>query len=162
MKYIVLSLLLLVACLSNAQNLQVNTKNQPAYYIDSVLVPKMPYLDINKITDMTVVKESGHANQPNGAVYIRTKNPTDLHLLSLEAVAQKYIPAGTPYLVMVDNEFIRDMTGVKIDSAYILRCDTLSTKEFSHLQNAPALMILKIYTRSKANAEKEGQIMIRG
>jgi hypothetical protein len=161
MKYSILFLFLLTAFISNAQTLSVLHKNDPAYFLNNVKYDKLPLFDVDKIESMSVVKDQPE-QYPNGAIKIKSKSDATFSFLSLEQVAKKYISDATPYMVMVDNEFITDMSGVSIDMSYILKCETLSTKDFKHLQNLPAMIILKITTATKANIENAKKIMIRG
>ena len=161
MKYSLLFLFLLAAFHSNAQTQPAVHKSNPTYLLDSVKYVKLPLFDINKIESITVIKDQP-AQYPNGAVLIKSKEDAGFNFVSLAQVAKKYIDDATPYMVMIDNEFITDMSDVSIDSSYILRCETLSTKDFRHLQNMPAMIILKITTATKDNIEKTKRIIIRG
>jgi hypothetical protein len=161
MKYSLLFLFLLTAFISNAQTQPAAHKNNPTYLLDSVKYTKLPVFDAGKVESITVIKNQP-ALYPNGAILIKSKSDAGFNFASLEQVAKKYINDATPYMVMVDNEFITDMSDATIDLLYILKCETLSTKDFKHLQNMPAMMILKITTASKENMEKAKRNIIRG
>ena len=38
---------------------------------------------------------------------------------------------------MIDNEFVKDMEGIKIDSSFILDCNVVNVKDVAYLQNRP-------------------------
>lgn len=129
--------------------------------LNAVKYAKLPVFDANKIESITVIKDQP-AQYPDGLIQITSKDDANFKFLSIEQVAKKYITDATPYMVMIDNEFITDMNDVVIDSSYILRCDKVSTKDFKHLQNMPAMIILKITTATKENIEKSKKLIIRG
>lgn len=160
-KRLLASLLLLSTYASQAQIAHNPGKNPPDVYIDSVRFAGMPYFDLDKIVDIRVAKDQ-RGSRNNGVIYITAKAPRSFSFLSLEQVAQQHTKGSTPAMVMVDNQFITDMTGMAIDSSYILRCETLSTKDFKYLQLLPSMNIVNIITASKENVEKSKKIMIRG
>lgn len=161
MKRLITALLLLSACVSQAQIAHNPGKNPPDVYIDSARFTGMPYFDLDKMVDIQVAKDQA-GSRNNGVIYLKAKAPHSFSFLSLEQVAKQHIKDGTPAMVMVDNQFITDMTGMAIDSSYILRCETLSTKDFRYLRHLPAMSIVNIITASKENVERSKRIMIRG
>ena len=161
MKYCLSLLLLVTAFIANAQTKPAAHKNDPVYFLNTTKYNKLPVMDPGTIQTITVIKDQP-AQFPDGAVYIQSKDDVQYHFISLEQVAQKYIGNAKPFMAMIDNEFITDMANVVIDSAFILKCDTLSTKDFVHLQHMPEMMILKITTATKENIEKSKRIIIRG
>ncbi|MBE7173599.1 MAG: hypothetical protein INR73_23705 [Williamsia sp.] len=161
MKYVTCLLLLFCTLLGYGQQ-KSSLGLLPAYYIDSVKVSSMPLFDPNKIAAIDVIKDDPKQENRHSAIYITLSKPHDLNLLTLEEIAKKRIPAGTPCLFMIDNEIVKDVETVLIDSSYIFQYELLNTKDFKYLQALPALTILNIRVRTKANLDKEKSILIRG
>lgn len=91
-------------------------------------------------------------------IHVKTKEGTELKLVSLADLKSKYIKSGSgPVLFMVDGELIKDdYDKYKIDESYIARIfidHMKSTKENIDLG------IIKILTKSKRNNR---DIIIRG
>lgn len=161
MKYIITLLLFTTGYIVKAQTLPVFHKPQPAYILDSVQYKKMPLFDLNVVESITVIKDDKE-RFPNGAVYLTSKADAAFNFISLEALAKKYIGDTKSYIVMVDDDFIMDMTDYAIDSAFVLKCEIVSTKDFVHMQHMPDMKIVKVTTATDANKAKKRKIMIRG
>jgi hypothetical protein len=132
MKHFLPFVLLFLTDISYGQQKGGHKVPPPVYFVDSVRYTALPVFDPQKIQSIDIVKGQDTASHTSGRVYIKTKNPKDLHFLSLAQVAQQQAPGGGPYLFMIDNEFIKDTTGCKIDSAYILRCLKIPSKEVQY------------------------------
>jgi hypothetical protein len=71
--------------------------------------------------------------------------------------------AKSPMLFMLDDEFLKDIDNIKIDSSYILKVEMTKTADIDYLKKAvPGLTIFKIVTKTKENLDKQNRIMIRG
>ena len=62
----------------------LNSKNLPEYFLDSVRIDKNQlFFDPNKIAEINVVKEKDTTTQSYGKIYIKSKNPKDFNVISL-------------------------------------------------------------------------------
>lgn len=138
-----------------------NSYMAPVFFLDSVPINGLGTFDNNKIEDFKVV--SGDAAFPNDRIYIKSKNPNDFKFLTASDILKVYhIPQGTSAIFMLDNEFISDTTAFKIDSSYILSVEVVKASEIEYLPNyIPSLEILKVFTATKENMDKQKIIRIR-
>lgn len=154
---------------SNAKT-KPNSEWQPLWYLDSVNVSaaQLQYINPNNIERVDVVKGYRDSiNRLEGKIYIKTKGLKRLKFLTIfDIVKTSLTDRKAPMMFMVDNEFLMDTTGFKIDSCYILRIEIVKTSESDYLKNViPNLTILKIFTRTKENLDKleeKSKIRIRG
>jgi hypothetical protein len=165
MKILLLSILLISAACRGQSRAQFSPsiqKDGPQFFLDSQRLVCMPYLDPEKLEDINVVKNLDSVTGQYGRVYMRSKYPHVFHFLDLPEIAasQHLSPSGC--LFMIDNEWVKDLNDVRIDSSYILRCEIMNTKEIGYLQNYPLLNIVNIRMRTKDNLEKEKIIHLRG
>lgn len=162
MKHLLLIILLFCSIISNGQSKAAPHSNTPpVFFIDSVRMAKLPQLDPNKIKSIDVVKEYDELTKTFGKVYITSKNK-DFNFITLSQIANQYAPGAAPFIFMINNELVKDSSGVIIDSTYILRCEVTSAKEIKYLQNSPDISILNIKTRTKENIDRDKQVHIRG
>ena len=154
---------------SNAKT-KPNSEWQPLWYLDSVNVSaaQLGYINPNNIERVDAVKGyRDSVNKVEGKIYIKTKGLKKLDFLTIfDIVKSSGTDSKAPIVFMVDNEFLMDTTGLKIDSSYILRTEIIKASEIDYLKNAfPNLTILKIFTRTKENLDKleeKSKIRIRG
>ncbi|WP_159470754.1 hypothetical protein [Dyadobacter sp. 3J3] len=161
MKIFLLSVLLFVAVKAQAQ-IQKSELFLPEIYLDSVQYGAFPNFDISQIADMSISKADSKA--PNGRIFIKSKNPKNLHLLSVSDISTRYKKNPlAPTIYMLDNEILKEVSTFRIDSAFILKVEILKGSETDYLNaQFPDLTILKIVTRTPKNVAKENQIRIRG
>lgn len=161
MKIFLVSILLFVALKSQAQ-IYKSENFQPAFYLDSVKYEVFPRFDISQIDSISISKENKKA--PNGRIYIKSKDPKNLHLLSVSDINARYTKnALAPTIYMLDNEILKEVSTFRIDSAFILKVEILKGSETDYLNvQFPDLTILKIITRTKENIAKQNEIRIRG
>ncbi len=133
----------------------------PVFFLDSIQVNTLGTFDNNKIQDINVV--SADAAFPNGRIYIKSKDPRDFKFLSARDILKVYnIPDGTSAIFMLDNEIINDTTTFKIDSSYILNVEIIKASEIEYLpNNISSLAILKVFTASEENRDRQKVIRIR-
>ncbi|HMH20902.1 MAG TPA: hypothetical protein VK563_03960 [Puia sp.] len=137
-------------------------KDGPQFFLDSQRVLSIPYFDPEKLEDINVVKQVDSLSGQYGKVYMRSKYPHVFNFLDLPKIAASQHLSPSDCLFMIDNEWVKDLNGVRIDSSYILRCEIMNTREIGYLQNYPPLNILNIRMRTKDNLEKEKIIHLRG
>lgn len=87
MKTYLTSILLFVALQSQAQ---INKSEifLPEIYLDSVKYGAFPNFDISQIASMFIAKKDSAA--PNGKIFIKSKDPKILHLLSASDISARY------------------------------------------------------------------------
>ena len=136
---------------------------QPLWYLDSVNVgaAQMRYINPDNIEKLDVTSYHDPVNRIKGKIYIKTKDSKRLNFLTISDIVKTSVAdSKTAMMFMVDNEFLTDTTGIKIDSSYILRTEILKGSEIDYLKDTvPNLIILKIFTRTKQNVNS---IRIRG
>ncbi len=162
MKQLLLSVLLFSAIFSYGQTKQGHSSTPPTYFLDSVRQVKLPQFDPDKISSVDVVKEYDEVAKTSGRIYIKTKDPKSFNFLSLEQIAKQNAVNAAPCLYMINSELVKDISNVKIDSSYILKCEVVNSKELKYFQGGPSFIILNIKTKTKENLEKENKIYIRG
>jgi hypothetical protein len=138
-----------------------NSYIAPVFFLDSVRVNGLGTFDNNKIEDINVV--SGDSAFPSGRIYIKSKNPGDFNFLSAKDILKAYkISQKTSAIFMLDNEIIKDTTTFKIDSSFILNVEIINASEIEYLpNNISSLAILKVFTATKENIDKQKIIRIR-
>ena len=136
-------------------------KKEPAFYLDSVRIP-MGTFSPTKIENINVVRDNDPTT-PNGKVYIKSKNPKDFKFISAQDILKaNNISIGTISIFILDNEIIKDTSTFKIDSSYILNVEVIKASEIEYLpHNIPNLAILKIFTATKENIDKQNVLRIR-
>ena len=73
MKYSLCFLLLLAVLVSTAQTTPAVHKKQPAVFLDSVKYTRLPFIDVQDIVSISVVKDNP-AKYPDGAIFIKIKD----------------------------------------------------------------------------------------
>lgn len=159
MKY---TLFLLLCSLCSYGQQKTSFGPLPVYYIDSVKMTNLPVFDPARIASIGVIKVGNDTAKRYNDVYITLKEPHDFQFLTLEQIARKRVPAGTLCLFMIDNEIIKDVTGVTIDSSYILKYELMNTKDFTYLQAMPPLAILHIKLKTTVNLKDDQKEYLRG
>jgi hypothetical protein len=161
MKKFLFYILLFVAIKSQAQ-IHKSENFYPEIYLDSVKYGTFPNFDINQIESMSVEKESKKA--PRGQIFIKSRNPKNLHLLSIFDINARYTKnALAPTIYMLDNKILKEASTFRIDSAFILKVEILKGSETDYLNvQFPDLTILNIITRTTENIAKENQILLWG
>ena len=138
---------------------------QPVCYLDSVEIDlSQTHFDPSKIASMNVLNSYiDSAKQIHGKILITSKDPGNYNFLTIHDIAKAYRQDTiAPVLFMLDNNFLKDISKVKIDSSYILSVECLHGDEFEYLKSTLTnLTILKIMTRRKFNLDKQKEIMIR-
>lgn len=134
----------------------------PVYYIDSVKMTNLPVFDPARIASIDVIKVGDDTAKRYNDIYITLKEPHDFRFLTLEQIARKKVPAGTPCLFMIDNEIVKDVTGITIDSSYILKYELLNTQDFTYLQAMSPLAILHIKLKTISNLKEDQKEYLRG
>lgn len=131
---------------------------KPLYYLDSVNIGATQfYFDFDKIKDINIVGDYyDSAKQVHGKVFLKSKTPGNYSFITIPDVARIYNKGSqSPTIYMIDNEFLKDISQVKIDTAYILRVDLVKTTEIAYLKDtSPGWTILKIITKTKENVDK--------
>lgn len=139
---------------------------KPSIYINGKLMPFISMAGINTDDIKSVtVKKNTDETEPNGAIYLETKKPDNIKLISLNEINRKYVDSkGAPALYMFDGDFIyNDPEICEIDENNILSIEVINTSDFASMRDIPVnFNLIKILSRSKANLEKANQIMIRG
>ncbi|MEO6685453.1 MAG: hypothetical protein ABIN24_05785 [Dyadobacter sp.] len=161
MKIFFISILLFAAFQCQAQ-VYKSENFQPEIYLDSVKYGTYPKFEISQIATMSISKADDKA--PNGRIYLKSKNPEDLHFLSISDISSRYGKnALTPTIYMLDNNILKEASTFRIDSAFILKVEIVKGSETDYLNaQFPDLTILNIITRTPENVAKENQIRIRG
>ncbi len=129
-KFLVIPLVLLAVLVNGQTTSQIPQASiPPAYFLDSVRVNALPVFDPNKIESIRVAKSliTDESFKTKGQVYINTKQPANFSFLTLEQVAVRFAKTKGPCLFMIDNEIIKDIQNVSIDSSYILKCEVTNT-----------------------------------
>jgi hypothetical protein len=120
----------------------------PAYfYLDSVVVEIAKlHFDAAKIVDVDVVKSYDKATkQPSSNIFVKSKDPKDFNFLSIRDITRQHkTDDRLPVIYMLNNEFLKDTAGIKIDSTYILevvmtKVPSLRTSKIT-LQTCPSLI----------------------
>ena len=135
----------------------VSGKSYPVYYLDHVLLTKLPIMSIDQIDSINVVQDHIF-----GKIYIKTKNPKVLHFITLSQVAKCQGLSEKQVIYMLDGQFCQDTADVKIDSSFILRTVLIPSRDFKYLDRAVPFTIINILTKSKVNLEQDKLIHIRG
>ena len=161
MKTFFISVLLFLAVQCHAQ-VYKSENFHPEIYLDSIKYSAYPNFDISQIDSIYILKET--KNAPNGQIFIKSKNPKNLHFLSVSDINARYKNnALAPTIYMLDNEILKEVATFRIDSAFILKVEILKGSETDYLNiQFPDLTILNIITRTAENITKENQIRIRG
>ena len=134
----------------------------PEIYLDSINYGSLPNFDINQIETIFISKDN--IKVPEGQIFIKSKNPKNLHLLSILDIRARYKQnALTPTIYMLNNVILKEVSTFRIDSAYILKVEVLKGSETDYLNTQfPDLTIINILTRTDKNIAKENEIRIRG
>lgn len=142
-------------------------KNHAAVLLDSVLVHPniMTYLNPNEIEKINVVKGiviiSGE--KFNGQILITTKNPKDIHLISLEEIKHKFTKSKKQHSIfMINGQFIKnEIETIKIDEKFIHNVNLLDSDYFENLKNQQINVdIVSITTKKPENLKPK--IILRG
>ncbi len=171
MKLLLMLAFLAPACICYAQSedeKKMNDQWEPLVYIDSLRLTfgqfQLLYFSPDKISNIDLVNNYYDSNSHvHGKIVIRTKNPRELKLLTLDDIERRYaLSAKGPTLVMVDNNFIKDTNRIRVDSSYILRVELLHTGAFEYLKNSgQEYTIVKICTRAMEPSNKESRFYIK-
>ncbi|GLU51883.1 hypothetical protein Dfri01_13440 [Dyadobacter frigoris] len=161
MKNVFVVILLFIAVKSQGQ-IYKPENFRPEIYLDSVKYGSFPNFDIHQIDSISISKENKKV--PEGQIFIKSKNPKNLYLLSILDITARYKKnALTPTIYMLDNEILKEVSTFRIDSSYILKVEVLKGSETDYLNTQfPDLTILNIVTRTEKNIAKENEIRIRG
>lgn len=141
---------------------------EPLVYIDSLKMTygqfQSLYFNPDKISNIDLVNNYCDSSiHVRGKIIIRTKNPRELKLLTLEDIERRYaISTAEPTLVMVDNNFVEDISKIRVDSSYILRVEVLHSDDFEGMKDSGKEMrIVKISTRAMEYSKKESTFYIK-
>lgn len=161
MKNVFVVILLFIAAKSQGQ-IYKPENFRPEIYLDSIKYGAFPNFDIHQIETIFVSKENKKV--PEGQIFIKSKNPKNLHLLSILDINVRYNKnALAPTIYMLDHVILKEISTFRIDSAYILKVEILKGSETDYLNaQFPDLTILNIITRTAENIAKENRILIRG
>jgi tRNA A37 threonylcarbamoyladenosine modification protein TsaB len=142
-----------------------NIQMEPVYFINGQHIKSSTIrtLDPNLIKEMNVEKDSVELNGNNyyGKIYITTKNNYQPKLISLNKLQKKYTTtSNNPIVFLLDNEIIdEDYDNFLIDENYILKIEVTDLANSKEKLN---ITLVKLFTRSRENIEKENKIYIRG
>jgi len=140
--------------------------DKPSVYLDSNKIELEHYLfDQNNIEKVDVIKkEFDPLTNSSGKIYITSKNPKDYHFLSFTDFKNKYLGNNKkPVLLLINGNFIKNPTNIKIDSAYIFNVEVESGADFDELKNLyPLLSIVNIQTKRREFLNGERQINLIG
>ncbi len=167
------NLLIFFTCISfsaigqQPKNIAKNVKEiKPLCYLDSSLIEiENLYFDPNKIADVYMPKNTLDTLRPQGRIFIKSKEPKSFNFLTIADIQKKYFTntSNSTTVFMLDNDFLKSIENFRVDSSYILKVEIINSKELAHLNNLNAdFTILRIFTRTKENIEKQNRIRIRG
>lgn len=133
----------------------------PECYVDSVRISSFNLFDHDKIEKVNVVKPD--ASAPGGKVYISIKKSTPVKWVTIKDICTKYhLEDSTAYLFMLNDNFIKDTALFRIDADYVLSVEIIKASEIENLpNNFPDAKILKLFTGSKAQLEKQKAVRIK-
>ncbi|MEX6686809.1 hypothetical protein QTN47_04845 [Danxiaibacter flavus] len=141
---------------------------EPLVYIDSLKLSygqfQSLYFSPDKISNIDLVNnyyDSG--SHVHGKIVIRTKNPKELKLLTLEDIERRYaLSNAEPTLVMVDNDIVKDVSTVRVDSSYILRVEVLHADDLDYMKDSgQEVRVVKICTKALTYSNKEARFYIK-
>ncbi|MXV49594.1 hypothetical protein GS399_01305 [Pedobacter sp. HMF7647] len=163
MKYWLLFFIVVCTLDAKAQIFTYNTaEGMPLFFIDSVKFKVLPFFAVDKIADLQIVGyKEGSKVYVNGEMYFKLKNSKSLNLLTLDQIAKNYGIHAKSLIYMVDGQFVRDTSDIKIDSSYVYKCLIHKSGDFKYLNVAP-LTILNVLTRNKENLDRDTIRYIKG
>jgi hypothetical protein len=142
-----------------------NDNNLVLCYLDGKLLVDAPLLDIGAIAGIKVERGFDAIYRRNGKIYLTSKNPGAINLLSINDIKNKYAITtdDSQLLWMVDNEFVERIQYFRIDSAYLYKL-RLQDLNFGHLsRNLSQLKVARIFTKTAENIAKfSPQLRLRG
>ncbi len=140
--------------------------SNPIVYFDSIPTRmELFYFDRNKIKSIINVQSKfDSTTNSSGKIYITSINPKDYNFLSFTDLKNKYIGNNKkPVLLLLNGNFIKNPTSIKIDSSYIYKVEVETGADFEELKNIyPLLSIVNIQTKNRASLNGERQINLNG
>ncbi len=133
---------------------------KPKVFLDSIPVElEHIYFDTHKIKNIDVKKVT-----PTGVIFITSKNPDNYNFLSYATIKARYFSnINKPILLLINGEFINDLTKVNIDSSYIFKIEVERGEDFKELKNLyPDFAIVNIKLNNINNTVGERQITLHG
>ena len=133
---------------------------KPKYYLDSINVEmEYYYMDMNKLEKVDVIKDV-----VSGKIYMTLKNPKNFNFLSYSILKNTYFKKiNKLVLLLVNGNFIKNPTKIKIDSSYIYKVEVENGDDFEELKNLyPSLAIVNIKLNNLNNKIGERPISFKG
>ncbi len=131
-------------------------QQEPDYYLNSKKVDLNKFYISSENIDSVFVRK----DNPNGAIYIYVKNE---NFLTVEELLEKYdsgIKIDGSFLLMINNEPVDDLSGIRIDSSYFIYIELNKLLQVAYLDKKyRELKILNIYLEDEKRSE---EIRIRG
>lgn len=132
------------------------------YYIDSIRISSLNFLDKSKIEKADLIKADGKKNLHN-KVFVTIKKTAQLRWLTISDIMQQNKLADSAvYIFMLNDNLINDTATFRIDGALVKSVVILKGSEIETIpNNLPNAAVLKLFTGSKENLNKKTIIRIK-
>lgn len=140
----------------------LSARDTTEYYIDSIRISSLNFLDHSKIEKAHLVKADGKKNRHN-KVFVSIKKSAQLQWLTISDIMQQNkLTDSAAYLLMLNDNLINDTASFRIDADLVKSVAILKGSEIETIpNNLPNAAMLKLFTGSKENLEKTTIIRIK-